>query len=102
MCEEETTEKHYGHDVHVCAYVLVHVSAQVRLQPRSAGGLQRGALDKWKKGQKVEIEGVAIGAAGEDDSFPDMINKMYSTVKTHRNIIDLDWSFCVDGTEFLA
>jgi hypothetical protein len=62
----------------------------------------KGALDKWKKGQKVEIEGVAIGAAGEDDSFPDMINKMYSTVKTHRNIIDLDWSFCVDGTEFLA
>jgi hypothetical protein len=62
----------------------------------------KGALDKWKKGQKVEIEGVAIGAAGEDDSFPDMINKMYTTVKTHRNIIDLDWRFCVDGTEFVA
>ena len=52
------------------------------------------ALTAWKKGQTVEIDDVAIGAADELDSFPDMITKMYSAVKTHRNIIDLDWRVC--------
>jgi hypothetical protein len=61
----------------------------------------RGART-FRRCSKVEIEGIAIGAASEDDSFPDMINKMYSTVNTHRNIIDLDWRFCLDGTDYLA
>ena len=60
------------------------------------------ALTAWKEGQTVKIDDLAIGAADEHDSFPDMINKMYSTVKTHRNIIDLDWRVCVDGVEYVG
>ena len=62
----------------------------------------KDALEAWKEGKGVEItdkqgKKIKIEAAKSNASFPDMLNKMYKTVKTHANIIDVDFKVCVDG-----
>ncbi len=48
-------------------------------------------LDQWKQGHQVGIigEDVSIPKADKTDGFTEMISKMYKTVKTHCNIIDV-------------
>ena len=52
----------------------------------------------WKEGKAIAIrageEDVILDSADKDDGFADMIEKMYKTVKTHCNIIDVDWHVC--------
>jgi hypothetical protein len=53
-------------------------------------------LDQWKQGHQVGIVGgdISIPKADKNDGFTEMISKMYKTVKTHCNIIDVDWRVC--------
>ena len=52
----------------------------------------------WKEGKAIAIrageEDIILDSADKDDGFADMIEKMYKTVKTHCNIIDVDWHVC--------
>ena len=53
--------------------------------------------NKHQKGfsDRRNDEDVAIlESADKDDGFADMVEKMYKTVKTHCNIIDVDWHVC--------
>ena len=62
----------------------------------------KDALEAWKEGKGVAVtdkhgKKIKIEAAKSNASFPDMLIKMYKTVKTHANIIDVDFKVCVDG-----
>ena len=52
----------------------------------------------WKEGKAIAIrageEDIILDSADKDDGFADMVEKMYKTVKTHCNIIDVDWHVC--------
>jgi hypothetical protein len=58
------------------------------------------ALQGWKEGgRKVVVldkagHAITIGKAEQHTSFQGMINKMYTTVKTHCNIIDVEFKVC--------
>ena len=59
----------------------------------------RKAAEKWKAGEAVGVEGtngnvVKLPPAALGDGVLEMIKKMFRVVKTHRNLIDMDFKVC--------
>lgn len=62
-------------------------------QARKAWKEREGAVYITDK----EGRDIAIGPARQSGSFYAMIDKMYNVLKTHGNLIDMDFKFCVQG-----